>query len=98
MKNPVTTIKKYAKNVNKELDQAMRASGQSLKAKGNANLVKLPSGKTMKVGPTEKEADANTRKQRSEFFGALLQARRYDAGVKTTTKTVNKVYRPSSDK
>ena len=98
MKNPVTTIKKYAKNVNKELDQAMRASGQSLKAKGNANLVKLPSGKTMKVGPTEKEADANTRKQRSEFFGALLQARRYDAGVKTTTATVNKVYRPSSDK
>ena len=98
MKNPVTTIKKYAKNVNKELDQAMRASGQSLKAKGNANLVKLPSGKTMKVGPTEKEADKNTRKQRSEFFGALLQGRRYDAGVKTTTATVNKLYRPSSDK
>jgi len=98
MKNPITTVKKYVNNVNKELDQALSAGRQSLRAKGNANLVKLPSGKTMKVGPTEKEAAANTRKQRSEFFGALLQGRRYDAGVKTTTKTVNKLYRPSSDK
>jgi hypothetical protein len=98
MSNPINRVKNYVNNVNKELDQALRAGNQSLKAKGNANVVKLPSGKTMKVGPTEKEADKNTRKQRSEFFGALLQGRRYDAGVKTTTATVNKLYRPSSDK
>jgi hypothetical protein len=97
MQNPISTVKKYLKNVDKELGQALRAGEKSLKAKGNANLVKLPSGKTMKVGLTQKELDANTRKQRSEFFGALLQARRYDGGVKTTTKTVNKLYRPSSN-
>jgi len=40
----------------------------------------------------------NLQTQRSEFFGALTQGRRYDAGVKTTTATVNKVFRPSSNK
>ncbi len=36
--------------------------------------------------------------QRSEFFGALIQGRRYEGGVKTTTPTVSKLYRPSSDR
>ena len=40
----------------------------------------------------------NLQTQRSEFFGALTQGRRYEGGVKTTTATVNKLYRPSSDK
>lgn len=83
MGNPINKVKNYVNNVNKELGQLQAASEVSLKAKG---------------GPTEKKADANTKKQRSEFFGALLQARRYDGGVKTTTATVNKLYRPSSDK
>ena len=90
MKNPVTKVKKYVSNVNKELGQLQAASETSIKSKGNTT----PGIFT----PSEKEADTNTRKQRSEFFGAILQGRRYDAGVKTTTKTVNKVYRPSSDK
>ena len=89
MKNPVTKVKKYVKNVNKELGQLQAASETSIKSKGNTT----PGIFT----PSEKEANANTRRQRSEFFGALLQGRRYDAGVKTTTKTVNKIYRPSSN-
>ena len=89
MKNPVTKVKKYVKNVNKELVQLQAASETSIKSKGNT---------TPKIfTPSEKEANANTRRQRSEFFGALLQGRRYDAGVKTTTRTVNKIYRPSSN-
>lgn len=83
MGNPINKVKKYINNVNKELGQLQAASEASLRAKG---------------GPNEKKVDENTKKQRSEFFGALLQARRYDAGVKTTTATVNKLYRPSSDK
>jgi len=94
MKNPINTVKGYIKNVDKELGQALAASRKSQIAKGNANITKLPSGKTLKSGPTEKQANVNTRKQRGEFFGALLQGRRYDAGVKTTTKTANKIYRP----
>ena len=95
MKNPITTAKKYVSNANKELGQLQAASETSIKSKGN----KTQGNKTLGIfTPSEKEADANTRKQRSEFFGAILQGRRYDAGVKTTTKTVNKVYRPSSDK
>lgn len=90
MKNPVTKVKKYVKNVNKELGQLQAASETSIKSRGN----KTPGIFT----PSEKEAYANNRKQRSEFFGALLQGRRYDAGVKTTSKTVNKIYRPSSNK
>ena len=89
MKNPVTKVKKYVKNVNKELSQLQAASETSIKSKGNIT----PGIFT----PSEKKADANTRRQRSEFFGALLQGRRYDAGVKTTTRTVNKIYRPSSN-
>ena len=98
MENPISKIKKYVSNVNKELGQLQKASEQSKRAANNANISKLPNGKTIKVGPSESEANANTRKQRSEFIGALVQGRRYDAGVKTTTRTVNKVYRPSSDK
>jgi hypothetical protein len=55
------------------------------------------SGETYNKNKTE----SNKKKlqtQRSEFFGALLQGRRYEGGVKTTTPTVNKVYRPSSNK
>ena len=98
MKNPITTVKKYIKNVNKELGQLQSASEKSKIAAGNANITKLPNGKTVKSGPSAKEANATTRKERSEFFGALLQGRRYDAGIKTTTRTVNKLYRPTSNK
>lgn len=79
MQNPIDKIKKFAKNVDKELQQF-----------GNA-------GETYNKNKTS-ENKKNLQTQRSEFFGALLQARRYDAGVKTTTATVNKVFRPSSDK
>lgn len=61
--------------------------GQELQDWGNA-------GETYKKNKSE----SNKKKiatQRSEFFGALLQGRRYEGGVKTTTKTVNKIYRPS---
>jgi len=51
------------------------------------------SGETYNKNKTP-ENKKKLQKERSDFFGALLQGRRYDAGVKTTTKTVNKVYRP----
>jgi hypothetical protein len=104
MKNPITTIKNYGKNVNKELtdifgNQQRTGSGEiAKKAKGNALIVKLPGGKVVKNGPSEKKANKILSKDRSELFGAILQGRRYDAGVKTTTATVNKVFRPSSNK
>jgi hypothetical protein len=52
------------------------------------------SGETYNKNKTE----ANKKKlqtQRSEFFGALVQGRRYEGGVTPTTKTVDKLYRPS---
>jgi hypothetical protein len=79
MKNPINKIKKYAQNVDKELQGF-----------GNA-------GETYNKNKTSKNKK-NLQTQRSEFFGALLQGRRYEGGVKTTTATVNKLYRPSSDK
>ena len=78
MQNPISKIKKYASNVDKELTGL-----------GNAN-------QTYNKNKTETNKN-KVETQRSEFFGALLQGRRYDAGVKTTTKTVNKVYRPMGD-
>jgi hypothetical protein len=77
MENPINKIKQYASNVNKELGQLQAASEKSVKAKNDANIQKLPNGKTIKTGLSEAEADANTRKQRSEFFGAVLQNRTY---------------------
>jgi 3-methyladenine DNA glycosylase AlkC len=75
MQNPINKIKKYASNVDKELQDL-----------GNSNMT---------YSRNKTKANKNkVQTQRSEFFGALFQGRRYDAGVKTTTKTVNKVYRP----
>ena len=104
MQNPVTRTKKYLKNLDKEVgdifgSQQRTGSGEiAIKARGDANITKLPNGKIIKSGLSEKEANKILKKDRSEMFGALLQGRRYDAGVKTTTRTVNKIYRPSSDR
>jgi len=93
MANRVT---KYLKNVDKELKditgtQSREGSAQQFaRAKGNANITKLPNGKTIKKGLSEKQAAAAMRKERGEFFGALLQGRRYDAQGKQIKKTASK--------
>ena len=75
MQNPINKIKKYASNVDKELQDL-----------GNSN-------ETYKKNKTKTNKN-KVETQRSEFFGALLQGRRYKGGVTTTTNTVNKLYRP----
>jgi hypothetical protein len=89
MKNPITTIKNYAKNVDKELTDIFGNQQRT----GSGEIAKKAKGT-----PQGKAAANKLRKDRSELFGAILQGRRYDAGVKTTTATVNKVFRPSSNK
>ena len=84
-------VSKYLGNINKELGQTQKASEKAVKAKNDANIVKLPSGKKIKTGPSEKEANKTVKNERGQFLGAILQGRRYDESGKQLSKSTSTV-------
>jgi hypothetical protein len=84
-------VSKYLSNINKELGQTQKASEKAVKAKNDANIVKLPGGKKIKTGPSEKEANKTAKAERGQFFGAVLQGRRYDEKGKQLAKSTSTV-------
>ena len=82
-------VSRYLGNINKEIGQTQKASEKAIKAKNNANIVKLPSGKKIKTGLSEKEANKKVKNERGQMFGALLQGRRYDEKGKQITNSTS---------
>ena len=91
----------YFGNLKKEFSEFVKA-----KDVANESERRYKSSKSNAVTPAEqagakragKDLKIDLKKERNaigQLAGALLQGRRYEGGVKTTTKTVDKLYRPS---
>lgn len=89
-------VSKYLSNINKELGQTQKASEKAVKAKNDANIVKLPGGKKVKTGPSEKEANKTVKNERGQLIGAIIQGRRYDESGKQLSKSTSAKPRPTA--
>ena len=90
----------YYGNLKKEFSEFLKAKDianeteRTYKSSKSNAVTRADDAGTKRVG---KDLKINLKKERDaigQLAGALFQGRRYEGGVKSTTKTVNKVYRP----